>query len=144
MKLSDLKTFMMVETRDYSRYIVLRDIPQSSHYCNENNILMNSSGFIGFSNYTEDLYHRTSKSLDIVEVYCLKDLIYQFSQSYCFGDSRSRIEWDRKGYESIWMRKEEDDIRLLKESLHEDLMESLKEILPKMIDCAIDRKRLNI
>lgn len=144
MKLSDLKTFMMVETRDYSRYIVLRDIPQSNHYDNENDILIGTYGVIGFSHYTEDLYHRTSKSLDIVEIYCLKDPIYQFSQTYCFGDSRSRIEWDRKSYESIWVRKEEDDMRLLKENLYEDLIKSLKETLPKIIDCAIDRKGLNI
>ena len=100
MTLDELKTGMIVETRDGDSYIVMRDFIDDGDIlaglsCN-NKIL---GTWTSLSNYNQDMTHSGVPCLDIVGVYA----------SYPYSvDTPTRLLWERKEYKEVTMQEIEE------------------------------------
>lgn len=72
MKKSDLKTGMMVVTRDNGEYMVMLNVEYAAIISNEpQNVIVSKSGWMPLDNYSDDfdLKEKNMSELDIVAVY---------------------------------------------------------------------------
>ena len=96
MTLDDLKTGMIVETRDGDSYIVMRDfLGDVSILAGISDNKTISSKWIKMSIYTQDLNCSGIQSLDIMSVY---------SSYPCEIDTKIGLLWERKEYKEVTMR----------------------------------------
>ena len=100
MTLDDLKTGMIVKTREGKYNIVMRDFIDAGDIlaglsC-DNKI---SETWISLSNYNQDMTHSGVPYLDIVSVYAS----YPYS-----ADTPKRPLWERKEYKEVTMREIEE------------------------------------
>nr|DAW75646.1 MAG TPA: hypothetical protein [Caudoviricetes sp.] len=100
MTLNDLKTGMIVTTRNSVSYIVMRDFVDSGDILagisdNENI----TSSYTELSNYEQDLKHNKLPGLDIMSVYT----------SYSYGiDISKKLLWKREEYREVTMKELEE------------------------------------
>lgn len=100
MTLNDLKTGMIVTTRNSVSYIVMRDFVDAGDILagisdNENI----TSSYTELSNYEQDLKHKQLPGLDIMSVYT--------SYSYCIDISK-KLLWKREEYREVTMKELEE------------------------------------
>ena len=100
MTLDDLKTGMIVKTREGKYNIVMRD------FIDEGDILAGlscnnkiSETWTSLSNYNQDMTHSGVPYLDIVSVYAS----YPYS-----ADTPTRLLWERKEYKEVTMQEIEE------------------------------------
>ena len=100
MTLDDLKTGMIVKTREGKYNIVMKD------FIDEGDIMAGlscdnkiSETWISLSNYNQDMTHSGVPYLDIVSVYAS----YPYS-----ADTPKRPLWERKEYKEVTMREIEE------------------------------------
>ena len=100
MTLNELKTGMIVETRDGDSYIVMRD------FCKGGDILAGLSdsdnilnSYIELSNYEQDLKHKKSPGCDIMSVYS------SYPQSI---DIARSLLWKREEYREVTIKEIEE------------------------------------
>lgn len=89
MKKSDLKTGMVVETRNGNKYLVLLDNPDAPNM----NLINFKGGFLQLAFYDEDMIIQSAgRAYDIMSVYTLQDSIYNL-----FKERRLRYKllWER-------------------------------------------------
>ena len=88
MTLDDLKTGMIVKTREGKYNIVMRDFIDDGDILagiSYNNVISNT--WISFSRYNKDMTHSALPNLDIVSVY---------SSSVYSVDTPKKLLWERK------------------------------------------------
>ena len=100
MKLDDLKTGMIVETRNGSSHIVMRD------FIDDGDVLAGlsfsdkiSNTWTSLSNYNEDMTNSRFPHLDIMNVY---------ASSVYSADTQTRLLWERKEYKEVTMKEIEE------------------------------------
>lgn len=99
MKLSDLKTGMIVTLRDGLEYVVFRNCKNLFHY-DSSDILVNSKtcSWHNLSKYTDDLCCCTDKEWDIVKVeipchpYCNMNIDYEREKRKVFWERENVLE----------------------------------------------------
>ena len=107
MKKSDLKTSMVVETRDGNRYMVLRgDIPDAQDGAG---IIANHKGYISIARYNDGMNLDASSSGDIMKVY--RPTAFGLDAMLSVNDN---LIWERK--ELDWGLVEEDTKVLVSDS----------------------------
>ena len=93
--LDDLKTGMIVKTKDGNSHIVMRDFIDEGDILaglSHNNVISNT--WISFSRYNKDMTHSALPNLDIMSVYA----------SYTYSaDTPKRLLWERKEYKEVTM-----------------------------------------
>lgn len=100
MTLNDLKTGMIVKTRNDNSYIVMKDFVDVGDILagisdNENI----TSSYTELSNYEQDLKHNQLPGLDIMSVYT----------SYLYGiDIPKKLLWKREEYREVTMKELEE------------------------------------
>ena len=100
MTLDDLKTGMIVETRDGDSYIVMRDfLGDVSILAGISDNKTISSKWIKMSIYTQDLNCSRIQSLDIMSVY---------SSYPCEIDTKMGLLWKREEYKEVTMQEIEE------------------------------------
>ena len=95
MTLNDLKTGMIVKTRNGNSYIVMRDFIDAGDVLaglSCSNII--SGTWTSLSNYNQDMTHPTRAFLDIVNVY---------ASSVYSADTPTKLLWERKEYKEVTM-----------------------------------------
>lgn len=100
MKLNDLKTGMIVKTREGMYYIIMRDFIDDGDVlaglsCN-NKI---SDTWLSLSSYNQDMTYPKLPSLDIVNVY---------ASSVYSADTPTKLLWERKEYKEVTMQEIEE------------------------------------
>ena len=100
MTLNDLKTGMIVKTREGNSYIVMRD------FIDEGDVLAGLSDsdnitntWTNLSNYNQDMKHNQLPGMDIMSVYT--------SYLYCI-DIQKKLLWKREEYKIVTMREIEE------------------------------------
>lgn len=100
MTLNDLKTGMIVKTRDDNSYIVMRDFVDAGDILaglSDSDNITNS--FNKLSDYDQDLKHGQLPWLDIMSVYT----------SYLYGiDTPKKFLWKREEYREVTMKELEE------------------------------------
>ena len=100
MTLNDLKTGMIVKTRNDNSYIVMRDFVDAGDILaglSDSDNITNS--FNELSDYEQDLKHNQLPGLDIMSVYT----------SYLYGiDTHKKLLWQREEYKEVTMREIEE------------------------------------
>lgn len=100
MTLKDLKTGMIVKTREGNSYIIMRDFIDDGDVLaglsDSDNI---SNTWISLSNYNQDMTHHTLPFLDIVNVY---------ASSVYSADTPTKLLWERKEYKEVTMQEIEE------------------------------------
>ena len=95
MTLDELKTGMIVKTREGNSHIVMRDFIDEGDILaglSNNNVISNT--WTSLSNYNQDMTHSALPNLDIVGVY----------DSYPYSaDTSKRPIWERKEYKEVTM-----------------------------------------
>lgn len=100
MTLDDLKTGMIVKTRDGDSYMVMRDfLGDISILADISNNKTISRKWIKMSGYTQDLTCTKVSSLDIMSVY---------SSDPCEIDIPRGLLWERKEYKEVTMQEIEE------------------------------------
>lgn len=100
MTLDDLKTGMIVKTREGNSYIIMRDFIYEGDILagiSCNNVISNK--WTSFSGYNQDMTHCALQNLDIVSVYA--------SPVYSV-DIPIRLLWERKEYKEVTMQEIEE------------------------------------
>ena len=100
MTLNDLKTGMIVETRDGNSHIVMRDFIDGGDILvgiSDNDNIVNS--YIELSYYEKDLKHNQLPGLDIMSVYT--------SYLHCI-DIPKKLLWKREEYKEVTMKEIEE------------------------------------
>lgn len=100
MKLNDLKTGMIVTTRNGNSYIVMRDFIDDGDVLaglSCSNII--SVTWTSLSNYNQDMTYSGFPYLDIVSVYAS----YPYS-----ADTPTRLLWERNEYQEVTMKEIEE------------------------------------
>lgn len=95
MTLDDLKTGMIVKTREGKHYIIMRDFIDNGDILaglSHNNRI--SKAWTSLSKYNQDMTHSKLPSLDIVNVY---------ASSVYSADTPTRLLWQRKEYKEVTM-----------------------------------------
>jgi len=135
---SELKTNMLVETRDGKKYLVKKDVPATDlTYKEEPDLFINEiEGYMSFYEYSEDLlcydddlnqkfndYNRdeVAENYDIMKVYT-PCKIFAFT---------SREEFNLDNYELLWAREEPKDEP--KEDSEQNETQSLGEIVDGIV-----------
>lgn len=100
MTLNDLKTGMIVKTREGKYHIIMRD------FIDQGDILAGlsydnriSNSWINLSKYNQDMTHSEIPSLDIVDVY---------ASSVYSADTPTKLLWERKEYKEVTMQEIEE------------------------------------
>lgn len=100
MILNDLKTGMIVKTREGKYHIIMRD------FIDQGDILAGlsydnriSNSWINLSKYNQDMTHSEIPSLDIVDVY---------ASSVYSADTPTKLLWERKEYKEVTMQEIEE------------------------------------
>lgn len=100
MKLDDLKTGMIVTTRNGDSHIVMRDFVDSEDILagiSDNENITNS--YTELSYYKQDMKHKQLPGLDIMSVYT----------SYSYGiDISKKLLWQREEYKEVTMKEIEE------------------------------------
>lgn len=118
MKKSDLKTGMLIEARNGTKYIVLKDV-ETKYYGVQDLLFACENGFMCSANYTEDLKAKSGdKQFDIVKVY-----------SRAFEAEILKI--DGEGRELLWQREETIEMTL------EEACKKLRDTMGKPIKITI-------
>lgn len=108
MKKSELKTNMLVETRDGKRFLVKKDLPIADliHGTGDTDLFVRGISFMNFYEYTEDLFcyeynnhHVTARNYDIMKVYTPCKI-----SAFILGQ-----EFDLDNYKLLWAREEPKD-----------------------------------
>lgn len=115
----DLKTGMVVETRDGNKYMVIRGEFNTTNYGEQSLMFIRPDGFNNNDVYADDLIHTKYKDFDVVKIYAppmkgFKDTL---------NDERNLI-WERKSTREVCLEKE---IEHLKAKLKEAEVELEKE-----------------
>lgn len=115
----DLKTGMVVETRDGNKYMVIRGEFNTTNYGEQSLMFIRPDGFNHNDVYADDLIHTKYKDFDVVKIYAppmrgFKDTL---------NDERNLI-WERKSTREVCLEKE---IEHLKAQLKEAEVELEKE-----------------
>lgn len=100
MTLDDLKTGMIVKTRNDNSYIIMRDFIDEGDVLaglSYNNVISNT--WTSLSNYNQDMTHSGVPCLDIVSVYAS----YPYS-----ADTPTRLLWERNEYKEVTMKEIEE------------------------------------
>lgn len=100
MKLDDLKTGMIVKTRNGNSYIVMRDFIDAGDILAGlayNNVISNT--WTSLLSYNQDMTHPTLPNIDIMSVYA--------SSAYS-TDTPTKLLWERKEYKEVTMREIEE------------------------------------
>ena len=100
MKLDELETGMIVETRCGNSYIVMRDFIDYGDVLaglSCNNIISNT--WIRLSAYNKDMTHPTLPNIDIMSVY---------ASSVYSVDTPTKLLWGRKEYKEVTMKEIEE------------------------------------
>ena len=100
MTLNDLKTGMIVTTRNGNSYIVMRDFIDAGDVLaglSCSNII--SGTWISLSSYNKDMTHHTLPFIDIVNVY---------ASSVYSADTPTKLLWERKEYKEVTMKEIEE------------------------------------
>lgn len=100
MTLDDLKTGMIVKTREGKYHIIMRD------FIDQGDILAGlsydnriSNSWTNLSKYNQDMTHSEIPSLDIVDVY---------ASSVYSADTPTKLLWERKEYKEVTMQEIEE------------------------------------
>lgn len=100
MTLNDLKTGMIVKTREGEYHIIMRD------FIDQGDILAGlsydnriSNSWTNLSKYNQDMTHSGIPSLDIVDVY---------ASSVYSADTPTKLLWERKEYKEVTMQEIEE------------------------------------
>lgn len=100
MTLNDLKTGMIVKTREGKYHIIMRD------FIDQGDILAGlsydnriSNSWINLSKYNQDMTHSEIPSLDIVDVY---------ASSVYSADTPTKLLWERKKHKEVTMQEIEE------------------------------------
>ena len=91
MKKSDLENGMILEDREGTKYILIKDFTKKTiSNSKSNNILLdiNFGGYDSLNNFNDDLTNICFKELDIMKIYCL----------ICFASNKEdlRLLWERE------------------------------------------------
>lgn len=101
MKLDDLKTGMIVKTRDGDSYIVMRDFVDSGDilagFSSDTDNITNS--YIELRTYKQDMKNNVLQNFDIMSVYT--------SYLSCM-DIQKKLIWQRKEYKEVTMKEIEE------------------------------------
>ena len=100
MTLDDLKTGMIVKTRNGNYYIIMRDFIDDGDVLaglSCNNVISNT--WTSLSSYNKDMTHPTIAFLDIMSVYA--------SSAYS-ADTPTKLIWERKEYKEVTMKEIEE------------------------------------
>ena len=100
MTLDELKTGMIVETRNGNSYIVMRDFIDYGDVLaglSCNNIISNT--WISLSAYNKDMTHTTIPNIDIMSVY---------ASSVYSVDTPTKLIWEHKEYKEVTMKEIEE------------------------------------
>ena len=100
MTLDDLKTGMIVKTREGKYHIIMRD------FIDQGDILAGlsydnriSNSWTSLSKYNQDMTHSEIPSLDIVDVY---------ASSVYSADTPTKLLWQRKEYKEVTLQEIEE------------------------------------
>lgn len=132
MTLNDLKTGMIVETRDGNSYIVMRDFVDSGDVLagfSDSTDITNS--YMELSDYKQDMKHDELSGLDIMSVY--------ISYLHCI-DIPKKLLWEREEYKEVTMQEIEEKfgckVKIVgNEDEHNNGWICCSERLPKDDDC---------
>ena len=112
MKLDELKTGMIVETRNGSSHIVMRD------FIDDGDVLSGlsfsdkiSNTWTSLSNYNQDMTNSRFPHLDIMSVY---------ASSVYSADTPTRLLWERKEYKEVTMKEIEEKFGCKVKIIEED------------------------
>lgn len=131
MTLNDLKTGMIVKTREGKYHIIMRD------FIDQGDILAGlsydnriSNSWINLSKYNQDMTHSEIPSLDIVDVY---------ASSVYSADTPTKLLWERKEYKEVTMQEIEEKfggkVKIVgNEEEHNDVWIPCSERLPENDD----------
>ena len=110
MKKSELKTNMLVETRNHRRYLVKKDLP----YDKKDLFVRKKGGFLKIDEYNENLlYHdKILNGYDIMKVY-KPHSIFAFLPESEFDLDNYTLLWERENSEVTKLRKEIEEIEKL-------------------------------
>lgn len=100
MTLDDLKTGMIVKTRNDNYYIIMRDFIDYGDILaglSCNNVIANT--WTSLSSYNQDMTHPTLPNIDIMSVYA--------SSAYS-TDTPTKLLWERKEYKEVTMKEIEE------------------------------------
>lgn len=130
MELNDLRTGMIVKTRDGKCYIVMRDFAGVrdilAGLSDSDNI---TNSYTELSYYNQDMKHNLLPELDIVSVYT----------SYSHGiDISKKLLWQREKYKEVTMQEIEEQfgckVKIVGEQINNNELIPCKERLPEELE----------